>query len=128
MIKTLEKNRIIPSIITLLITAEIFYFSSLTGGTLGTGNIWISRAYHFIVFFLFSFFFFIVIKGREKIKIKHLLIVLIVSITHAFLDEFHQSFVPGRNPDIQDILTDLSGIFSSIIIYKTTIRMAKTKR
>jgi len=118
MIKWLEKKRIIPFIITFLITIEIFYFSSLSLGTgVGGGNPWIPRIYHFIVFFLFAFFLFITIKGNNKIKIKHFLIVLFVSIFHAILDEIHQLFVPFRNFSIKDILTNTAGIFFSMIIY-----------
>lgn len=118
MIKWLEKNKIIPLMITILITIEIFYFSSLQGGPTGmVRGINISSIYHFVVFFLFGFFFFVTIKGNKEIKIKHLLIVVIISIAYAILDEVHQLFVAFRTFDIKDILTDTSGIFSSIIIY-----------
>jgi len=57
------------------------------------------------------------IKGNKKIKIRYLLIVLIISITYAILDEVHQLFVAFRDFSIKDILTNTSGIFSSTIIY-----------
>ena len=119
MIKWLEKNRKISLILTILIAIEIFYFSSIPG-TAGVGiggNDWIPRMYHFSVFFLFSFFFFITIKGNKKIKPIHLVIVLIVSITHAILDEFHQTYVPFRYPSISDVLTNSLGIFFSTATY-----------
>lgn len=34
---------------------------------------------------------------------------LIVVLLYALSDEYHQSFVPGRHPDIFDIATDLVG-------------------
>lgn len=119
MIKWLEKKRVISLIIVILIAVEIFYFSSLPGKEIGIGKkgIDISSIYHFVVFFLFSFFFFVTIKGNKEIKIRYLLIVLIISITYAISDEVHQLFVPFRNFSIKDILTNTSGIFSSIIIY-----------
>jgi VanZ family protein len=117
MIKWLEKNRGISLIITFLIAIEIFYFSSLLGVTGTGGNIWFSRIYHFSVFFLFSFFFFATIKGHKEIKIKHILIVIIISIVYGIVDEVHQLFVPLRCFSIKDILTNTLGIFSSIIIY-----------
>lgn len=117
MIKWFEKNRIASIIVVILITIEIFFFSSLPGVSGAGGNPWIARAYHFIVFFLFSFFLLIAIKGTGKIKTKYILIVLVISILHALSDEFHQLFVPGRDANIADILTDTLGIVSSIVIY-----------
>lgn len=124
MIKWLEKNRGISSIITFLIATEIFYFSTLPGG-IGAGSVWISRTYHFVVFFLFSFFLFLTIKGNKKIKTKHILIVLIISTSYAILDEIHQLFVPLRASSIKDVLTDTLGIFSSIIIYSHINKKSK---
>ena len=50
-------------------------------------------------------------------KVKYIIIALLISIAYAFLDEFHQMFVPFREPAIRDILTNTAGIFSSIIVY-----------
>ncbi len=118
MIAWLEKNRSISIILTILITIEIFYFSTLKGGT-GTGaNPLIAPAYHFIVFFLFCFFFLIAIKGKGRLKTSHIIIVLVISILHAVLDEVHQMFVLFRNSSVKDILIDSLGIFSAVMVYK----------
>jgi len=37
-------------------------------------------------------------------------------LLYAFSDEFHQAFVPGRTPDIHDILMDTIGISLTLII------------
>ena len=127
MIKWLEKNKIISLIIVILIAVEIFYFSSLPGKEIGIGKggIGISSIYHFTVFFLFSFFLFVTIKGNKRIKIKHFLIVLIISLSYSILDEVHQLFVPFRDFSIKDILTNTLGIFSSIIIYSHINKKSK---
>ena len=117
MIRLLENNRGISLFLTLLIAVEIFYMSSIPG-TMGVGgNIWMPVIYHFTIFFLFTFFLIITIKGNRKIKKSHILIAIIFSLSQAFLDEFHQFFVPLRSMSITDILTDSLGIFSAIIIY-----------
>ena len=116
MIRLLEKRRIISIIFTILIASEIFFFSSLSGPP-GARFPIISIAYHFIVFFLFAFFFLASIKNRGKIKLKYLIITIITSVLYALSDEFHQSFISGRDAGIKDILTDSAGIFSSILIY-----------
>jgi len=117
MIKALEKNKEIAFILTLLTAIEIFFFSSMPGTTMTGGIPWIPTIYHFIVFFLFTFFLFITIKGNKKIKATYILIILIIAISQSFLDEFHQFFVPLRSMSITDILTDSLGIFSAIILY-----------
>jgi len=120
-----EKNRAVSLIFTILFVIEIYHFSSITGGV-GGGNVWVARSYHFIVFFLFSFFSMATIKGKTKLKRKYILIVLTLSIIQAILDETHQIFVPFRDASIQDVLTDTLGIFSSIIFYVCT-QSKKTK-
>lgn len=117
MISLLEKHKIIPLILTILAAIEIFIFSGITFAP-GKGTvISLSIVYHFVVFFLFSFFLFITIKGDKKIKIRHILIVFVISLIYATSDEIHQFFVPGRNANVEDILTDLAGSITSMIIY-----------
>ena len=118
MITWFEKNRIVSSAITLLTAVEIFYFSTLQGTTYGgkTSSL-IPIIYHFIVFFLFSFFFLATIKGSKKIKPKYMLITLFVSLVYAVLDEIHQLFVPYRDASLKDIFIDALGISASMITY-----------
>ena len=119
MIRWLEKNRYIAIIFTFLIALEIFYISSIPGYQITRPGIGIDITilYHFIVFFLLSFFLLTSIKGTHKIKVKHIIIVLSISIAYALLDEFHQMFVPLRYADLFDILTDAAGIFLAILLY-----------
>lgn len=120
-----EKNRFVSVIILVLIAIEIFFFSSLSGVPSPGGTDWIARGYHFTIFFLFCFFLLVVIKGEKKIKPGYIFAVLLISILYSFLDEFHQMFVPGRDANIVDILTDTIGIFSSAVIYSFISRKKK---
>lgn len=125
MIKLLEKHRIFCFILAILIGAEIFYFSTLSGSG-GSGGFSITPiVYHFVVFFLFNTFLLIAIKGKDKLKIKHLILALILSLIYAILDEFHQSFVPGRDASIKDMLVNSAGIFFSLIILLIYNRKSK---
>ena len=117
MIKLLEEKRIFAIILTILMAIEIFYFSSITGVRGPSGVLNLSIVYHFVAFFLLSFFLLISIVGQKEIKIKHIVIVLLISTTYSILDEVHQLFVPGRVPDLFDIFTNGIGIFSSMILY-----------
>jgi len=46
---------------------------------------------------------------RRAISERWFLISLILIVVYAFLDEFHQSFVPSRTPSIYDSLIDIAG-------------------
>jgi len=117
-LKYLEKNRIIPLIILLLLAAEIFYFSSISSTPENpVKGINMAVIYHIIVFFLFTFFLIILIKGKAKLKPKHIFWVLIISLLYAISDEIHQLFVPGRFSTIKDVLIDFIGILIAILIY-----------
>jgi VanZ family protein len=96
----------------------MWYCSSIPGGSFKTMTLnWASILYHFVIFFLFSFFFLMTIT-KDKIETKKIVITIIVSLIISILDEFHQSFVPGRNPAIKDILIDLTGtIFLVTIVF-----------
>lgn len=41
-----------------------------------------------------------------------------LALLYALSDEFHQSFVPGRHPDVLDILTDAAGAACMLLLLK----------
>ena len=41
---------------------------------------------------------------------------LVVTVLYSFTDEFHQSFVPNRHPDVFDLATDLVGAVTALLI------------
>ncbi len=43
---------------------------------------------------------------------------LIITILYAFSDEYHQSFVPGRDASLADIAFDCLGAFAGTLIYR----------
>jgi len=114
--KIFEDKKII-FILFVLVAVEIFVFSSIPGSSMGNiKNIWPSRIYHMVVFFLFNFFLFMLIK-KEEINKKQIIIPVIISLIYAALDEIHQIFVPFRGAGITDWLTDSLGIFVSAVVY-----------
>jgi VanZ family protein len=129
MINKLEDNRKISLIITLLIALEIFYFSSISSSQgSGISTFDISIIYHFVIFFLFTFFLFITIKGKKEIRIEHVIIVIFISTIYSILDEIHQIFTPFRIPSTSDILINNTGIlFSSFIYLYINYRTKKIK-
>ena len=118
MIRWLERKKVFSIILFILIAAEIFFFSSISGPKLALeGVLDPSIAYHFCVFFLLNFFLLISINGNKGLKLKYIIISFFFSIVYSILDEVHQLFVPFRSPSFSDILTDSVGIFSSILLY-----------
>lgn len=106
-------------ILTILIAIEIFFFSSLTGDTdTGTqGFPLAATAYHLIVFFLLAFFLFATFNTGKRTRADYLILTLVISITYALLDEFHQMLVPLRDASIRDIIIDSTGIFLGVLTY-----------
>ena len=104
-------------IITIIIAITIFYLSSnpLPIGSSQTTNIF-SIIYHFLAFFFLSLFLLIsLIQGKIN---KPLLVTgIILAILYGISDEFHQSFVLGRDSSIRDVLTNSAGILLSGTIY-----------
>ena len=55
------------------------------------------------------------------------LIVLAIGVVCAAMDEFHQSFVPGRNPAVMDVLIDTLGVCVGMGIVMLVVRGCKRK-
>ena len=47
---------------------------------------------------------------------------------YAVSDEIHQSFVPGRNADISDVIADIVGIISVVAVYFCLKQIKKWRR
>ncbi|MEM9585832.1 MAG: VanZ family protein [Planctomycetota bacterium] len=43
--------------------------------------------------------------------------IAVVASAYAVLDELTQGFVPGRQPDVWDLLADLAGILAGLSVY-----------
>jgi len=48
-------------------------------------------------------------QGRRTARLRWALIVIAIVAAYASLDEFHQSFVPGRTAAVSDVLLDTAG-------------------
>ena len=52
-------------------------------------------------------------KLKEGIRI---IVSLVIGIIYAASDEIHQSFVPGRSPQITDVMIDTMGVLLGILL------------
>ena len=55
---------------------------------------------------------------RAAIRSRWFLISLILVVTYALIDEYHQSFVPTRTPSIWDSLIDIAGGLTALLIVR----------
>lgn len=70
----------------------------------------IRKCAHFTEYFIFSLLLLHALRaGSRDFGMRWALIVILIVAGYASLDEFHQSFVPGRGPAVSDVLLDTTG-------------------
>ena len=70
----------------------------------------IRKSAHFAEYFVFSLLILRGLRaGRKETHLGWALAAVAIVATYAALDEFHQSFVPGRGASVWDVLLDASG-------------------
>ena len=92
-------------------SAVIFTFSSipyLKMPKFGLG--YEDKIYHCIEFFIWGIIFLWCAGKVEKI-----FLMLLVGIIFAFVDEFHQKWIPGRMFDRYDLFADIMGLGCSLL-------------
>ncbi len=74
---------------------------------------------HFIEYFILG-----VLVYRAT---KNIWISIIFCITYAISDEFHQSFIPGREPRGRDVIIDSLGSITAVITWNKLSQKIKSK-
>ena len=121
----------------ILVCIAIFLFSNQVGSESSqiSSNLVIRKLGHFseyltLGFFSFAYFSNLLLKNNKCKNFKRTTLVsLIFSIFYAASDEFHQTFVDGRDGNVIDVLIDGSGAFFGMllsgILYYTLIKKSK---
>lgn len=95
-------------------------------------NLFIRKMAHFSLYFIMSMtIYFVFVLWKKRFLISGMISVSF-NFIYAILDEFHQSFVPGRTPLVKDVLIDTSGailgtIFGFMIISSVMLIAEKIK-
>ena len=77
------------------------------------------KIFHLIEFFILGLLIQLSLLERKfKAKNEIMFLTIIFGFSIACIDELHQSFVPGRQCSINDLLFDFFGIILSLINYK----------
>ncbi len=78
---------------------------------------------HAGLYFVLSVFSIIAIYSAWNVgKVKTAALVLTITVTYGFLDELHQSYVPGRTESIYDVMANTVGSVSSVLAWFLSIR------
>lgn len=79
------------------------------------------QAAHFFVFFTLALLLINAFRISGVSFNRSALYTLLIAVIYAALDEYHQSFVPGRTATLKDVLTDSLGIIAAIGFYRALL-------
>jgi len=113
-----------PAIIYFLI---IFYLSSISSPPVPSSLS--DDILHIIEFFLLFILIYRAFNNGlfAKMEIKNFIYSLIFPLFYSGLDEYHQSFVPGRDSSLKDVRNDIIGIFLAAIAIIIINKIMKEK-
>ena len=72
---------------------------------------------HIPLFGLLSYLWLNALTKNGCLGKKKLIITIIITLGYGLLDEFHQTFVPGRYGSLTDMLLNIVGIITGTVIY-----------
>lgn len=81
---------------------------------------------HFGVFMALGFGLTGIFVWQRRVPV--VVIVIVLGVICAALDEFHQSFTPGRNPSGFDVLIDTAGVCVGMIVVLILRRLLRGKK
>jgi VanZ family protein len=105
----------------------IFYLSScpsLPGPPEPWINLLLKKGGHFCVYGVLAFLWWRVLSRGRPRAWTPLLGALVLTTLYAISDEYHQSFVPGRQPRVVDVVIDASG--AAIVLGIVCLRERRT--
>ncbi len=108
------------------IMAVIFIFSSIPKGTLIPDfDVWdflIKKSAHLLIYGLLALSYLWGLTGWIGIKRQHLRRALLMSGLYGISDEFHQTFIAGREGNIVDVAIDMLGAALALLIWSIYFR------
>ncbi len=91
-------------------------------------NRFIRKNAHFFVYLILGILTSVAVRKFGVVGVRTMGLVLLICILYALSDEFHQTFVPGRGPQIKDVLIDGAGAVVGSSLYAAIININKRLR
>lgn len=85
----------------------------------------IRKVAHFSIYTLVGFLLMSFVSTYQLSEKKRILISLVAGILYATSDEIHQAFVPGRSPQITDVILDTMGVVLGILLLLSILEIGK---
>jgi VanZ family protein len=100
----------------------IFYLSSLSPFPEEMPTLWgLDKIIHFIEYYIFGYLIFrcfVPLESSTFRKGQAILWTIGIGVIYALTDEWHQSFVPGRDPSAWDALFDALGVTFAALTFQ----------
>jgi VanZ family protein len=88
----------------------------------------IRKCGHLTEYFIFSMLILRGIRAGEKgLYLRWVLVTILIVAGYAALDEYHQSFVPGRTAAVGDVLIDTTGGIAAQIVASLFVLLGKAR-
>ena len=132
---SIESNSKTKSIVSKIIgevvekQEDVSVIKEIDNENLDNANYIFRKIAHATVYLVLSFFvcnFFYQIKMRKFNN--NYLISIIICLLYAILDEYHQTFIIGRNGNYLDILIDLVGAIIGSIVFYMVVKVIKNSK
>ena len=88
----------------------------------------IRKLAHFTIYAILGLLLMSLAETFDFTNKKRIILSLLVGILYASLDEFHQSFIPGRTAAVTDVLIDTAGVIIGILFIFLVLKIIQSKR
>lgn len=115
-LKPYSKYLLIIWVVAISTVSSIPHLPSPKIGT-GKGEIRLDYLIHFCEYGVLIFFSLLSFLDKNfNLSLKRYIVITIAAALFAAADEFHQKFIPGRTFNPKDIMSNLAGIFTGLMI------------
>jgi len=102
--------------------AVIYSLSSQTGLDVPPLFIGQDKLLHALIFGILGFLVAgALLPAARHIRWHHILSAVLLVAAYAMLDELHQHFVPGRTPEVFDVLADIGGGLLGVLLFTRSL-------